>query len=162
MPPPPRRTGHKRGQTDVDDHHEAHLGVEAPGSRDVAFVPQQRREPHHAPEHRDGAVIAATATVSPQRREQPDAQRRFRVVTNVVELQRALDYPWEKWTIFLHPAQRDLVEHAYNGPARVSGSAGTGKTVVALHRAVFLARKHEDARLLVHREEHFVATEALA
>ena len=36
----------------------------------------------------------------------PDAQRRFRVVTNVEELERALEYPWEKWTVFLHPAQR--------------------------------------------------------
>ena len=79
----------------------------------------------------------------------PDAQRRFRVMTNVEELQRALDYPWEKWTVFLHPAQRDLVERDYNGPARVCGSAGTGKTVVALHRAVFLARKHREARLLL-------------
>lgn len=53
----------------------------------------------------------------------PDAQRRFRVVKNVEELERALDYPWDEWTIFLHPAQRQLVERNYNGPARVSGSA---------------------------------------
>lgn len=71
--------------------------------------------------------------------EHPDAQRRFRVMKNVDELERALDFPWEKWTIFLHPAQRQWVERDYNGPARVSGSAGTGKTIVALHRAVFLA-----------------------
>ncbi len=37
----------------------------------------------------------------------------------------------------------------YSGPARVSGSAGTGKTIVALHRAVFLARQDEDARVLL-------------
>jgi len=79
----------------------------------------------------------------------PDAQRRFRVMNNVEELERALEYPWEKWTIFLHPAQRQLVECEYNGPARVSGSAGTGKTIVALHRAVFLARTHPDARVLL-------------
>jgi len=79
----------------------------------------------------------------------PDAQRRFRVMTNVEELQRALDYPWEKWTVFLHPEQRQWVEHDYNGPARVSGSAGTGKTIVALHRAVHLARRHPDARVLL-------------
>ena len=36
----------------------------------------------------------------------PDAQRRFRVLTNVEELERALDFPWEKWAVFLHPAQR--------------------------------------------------------
>jgi hypothetical protein len=79
----------------------------------------------------------------------PDAQRRFRVMTNVEELQRALDFPWEKWTVFLHPEQRQWVEHEYFGPARVSGSAGTGKTIVALHRAVFLARAHPDARVLL-------------
>jgi len=79
----------------------------------------------------------------------PDAQRRFRVMNNVEELERALEYPWEKWTVFLHPAQRQLVEREYNGPARVSGSAGTGKTIVALHRAVFLARANPYARVLL-------------
>jgi mRNA-degrading endonuclease RelE of RelBE toxin-antitoxin system len=79
----------------------------------------------------------------------PDAQRRFRVMNNLEELERALDYPWEKWTVFLHPAQRQLVERDYSGPARVSGSAGTGKTIVALHRAVFLARANPDARVLL-------------
>ncbi len=79
----------------------------------------------------------------------PDAQRRFRVMKDVEELQRALDYPWEKWTVFLHPEQREWVERSYNGPARVSGSAGTGKTIVALHRAVHLARTNPDARVLL-------------
>lgn len=79
----------------------------------------------------------------------PDAQRRFRLMTDVEELERALDYPWEKWTVFLHPAQRKLVERDYSGPARVSGSAGTGKTIVALHRAAHLARTNTDARVLL-------------
>lgn len=79
----------------------------------------------------------------------PDAQRRFRVMNDVEELERALTYPWEKWTIFLHPAQRQLVERDYSGPARVSGSAGTGKTIVALHRAVFLVRSNPDSRVLL-------------
>lgn len=79
----------------------------------------------------------------------PDAQRRFRVMANVEELERALEYPWEKWTVFLHPAQRQLVERNYGGPARVSGSAGTGKTIVALHRAVHLARNNPDSRVLL-------------
>jgi mRNA-degrading endonuclease RelE of RelBE toxin-antitoxin system len=79
----------------------------------------------------------------------PDAQRRFRTMKDIEELQRALEYPWEKWTVFLHPEQRQWVERDYNGPARVSGSAGTGKTIVALHRAVFLARAHPDARVLL-------------
>ena len=79
----------------------------------------------------------------------PDAQRRFRVMTNIEELQRALEFPWEKWTIFLHPEQRHWVERDYAGPARVSGSAGTGKTIVALHRAAHLARTHSEARVLL-------------
>ena len=79
----------------------------------------------------------------------PDAQRRFRLMTNVEELERALDYPWEKWAVFLHPAQRQVVEGDYNGAFRVAGSAGTGKTVVAIHRAVFLARANPDARVLL-------------
>jgi mRNA-degrading endonuclease RelE of RelBE toxin-antitoxin system len=79
----------------------------------------------------------------------PDAQRRFRVMKNVDELERALNLPWEKWIVFLHPAQRQWVERDYTGPARVSGSAGTGKTIVALHRAVHLARKYQDSRILL-------------
>jgi len=79
----------------------------------------------------------------------PDAQRRFRIMSDVEELARALEFPWDRWTVFLHPAQRRLVERDYSGAARVSGSAGTGKTVVALHRAVHLARQDEDARVLL-------------
>jgi superfamily I DNA/RNA helicase/mRNA-degrading endonuclease RelE of RelBE toxin-antitoxin system len=81
--------------------------------------------------------------------EHPDARRRFRVVTDVEELARALEYPWERWIVFLHPAQRDLVERRFGGPARIAGSAGTGKTVVALHRAGYLARANPDARVLL-------------
>lgn len=89
----------------------------------------------------------AKPTVEPF--EHPDAQRRFRVISNVDELSRALEYPWDKWTIFLHPAQQELIDKEYAGPARVAGSAGTGKTIVALHRAVHLARTHPDARVLL-------------
>ncbi len=79
----------------------------------------------------------------------PDAQRRFRVIGDRDELERALEFPWEKWAIFLHPSQRALVERAYAGPARVAGTAGTGKTIVALHRAVHVANKDEHARVLL-------------
>ena len=93
--------------------------------------------------------VAQPATPVTNPFDHPDAQRRFRVMTNVEELQRALDFPWEKWTVFLHPEQRQWVERDYTGPARVSGSAGTGKTIVALHRAVHLARTHPEARVLL-------------
>jgi hypothetical protein len=65
------------------------------------------------------------------------------------ELQLALDYPWEKWTVFLHPDQRDWVARDYGGPTRVSGSAGTGKTIVGIHRAAYLARTNPDASVLL-------------
>ncbi len=79
----------------------------------------------------------------------PDAERRFRIMADREELERALEAPWEKWTVFLHPAQRTLVERDYGGPARVAGSAGTGKTIVGLHRAVHLAESDPDARVLL-------------
>jgi len=112
----------------------------------------------HLPEEAAEAILELAVGGKPQVAEpvgpgvdpfdHPDAQRRFRVMTNVEELEQALDYPWEKWTVFLHPAQRQWVERDYGGPARVSGSAGTGKTIVALHRAVFLARTYPNARVL--------------
>ena len=97
----------------------------------------------------DAPALPAAAAASADPFAHPDAQRRFRVMADVEALERALDYPWEKWTVFLHPAQRQLVEREYNGPARVSGSAGTGKTIVALHRAVHLARRHPESRVLL-------------
>ncbi|WP_261090207.1 UvrD-helicase domain-containing protein, partial [Streptococcus mitis] len=65
------------------------------------------------------------------------------------ELEQALSYPWEKWGVFLHPSQRALTTRNFSGPARVAGSAGTGKTIVALHRAVRLARENPKARILL-------------
>lgn len=71
----------------------------------------------------------------------PDVQRRFYVVGDEADLAAALNAPLDKWIAFLHPSQRDMVAREFNGPAKVSGSAGTGKTVVALHRARHLARQ---------------------
>ncbi len=53
------------------------------------------------------------------------------------------------WTVFLHPSQREIVERIFSGPAKVAGSAGTGKTVVTIHRAARLARSSPDARVLL-------------
>src|SRR5690606_23035868 len=96
-----------------------------------------------------GTPVVAVAPAATDPFAHPDAQRRFRVMQNVEELERALDYPWEKWSVFLHPAQREMVERRWGGPARVAGTAGTGKTVVALHRAVHLARQNPEARVLL-------------
>lgn len=80
--------------------------------------------------------------------EHPDAQRRFRMVEGLNELKAALDAPFAQWSVFLHPAQRAPVTTSWNGPVRISGSAGTGKTIVALHRAVHLAGR-DDANVLL-------------
>lgn len=71
--------------------------------------------------------------------ERPNSQRRFAVVEDDEEMERMLEAPLEKWRVFLHPTQRRLVTMHANGPVRVLGGAGTGKTVVAMHRAVWLA-----------------------
>ena len=79
----------------------------------------------------------------------PDARRRIRPIANQEELEQALAFPWEKWAVFLHPSQRALVERSFSGPAWVAGSAGTGKTIVAIHRAVRLAHENPNARILL-------------
>jgi hypothetical protein len=71
----------------------------------------------------------------------PAARRDFMVIDEGTGLQRAMDAPFERWIHFLHPNQQDLVTHRFSGPVKVSGSAGTGKTVVAMHRARHLARE---------------------
>jgi len=67
------------------------------------------------------------------------SQSAFYVVKGEDELLRVMAEPLEKWRIFLHPAQRKLVERDYSGPCRILGGAGTGKTVVAMHRAKWLS-----------------------
>ncbi len=69
-----------------------------------------------------------------------DSLSRFMVITDDTALDEMLAAPLEKWRVFLHPTQRKLVERDWNGPMRVLGGAGTGKTVVAMHRAKWLAQ----------------------
>jgi superfamily I DNA/RNA helicase/mRNA-degrading endonuclease RelE of RelBE toxin-antitoxin system len=72
--------------------------------------------------------------------ENPDTKRRFHVVSDALELAEILKEPLEQWRVFLHPSQQKIVDGVYNGPFRVLGGAGTGKTVVAMHRAKLLAQ----------------------
>ncbi|MEQ8222011.1 MAG: 3'-5' exonuclease [Candidatus Eremiobacterota bacterium] len=71
--------------------------------------------------------------------ENQDSMRRFYVVEDEKELAEILNAPLEKWRVFLHPGQRKLVKMTAKGPVRILGGAGTGKTVVAMHRAKHLA-----------------------
>jgi hypothetical protein len=69
-----------------------------------------------------------------------DSRSRFIVITNDAELEEMLAAPLAKWRVFLHPSQRNLVEKDAKGAVKVLGGAGTGKTVVAMHRAKWLAQ----------------------
>lgn len=75
--------------------------------------------------------------------EVPSTLKSFVVVEGEDELRRIMAEPLEKWRVFLHPTQRKIVGKEYSGPARVLGGAGTGKTVVAMHRAKTLSTKCE-------------------
>lgn len=69
------------------------------------------------------------------------SQQMFVVLSDDEDLRRLLDAPLEQWRVFLHPSQRRLVDRVWHGPARVLGGAGTGKTVVAMHRAKRLSKQ---------------------
>lgn len=73
----------------------------------------------------------------------------FYIVKNQEELQKVIEAPLETWRIFLHSTQRDIVNRDYSGPARVLDEAGTGKTVVAMHRAKRLASNLEDGQKIL-------------
>lgn len=70
------------------------------------------------------------------------------LVSGPDELMDVFAYPFATWRVYLHPTQRAIADTAYKGPARVTGGPGTGKTVVALHRAHMLARRG-DGKVLV-------------
>lgn len=72
----------------------------------------------------------------------PFSLQHFLVDPEEKELASMLEAPLERWRVFLHPSQRSLVARDWNGPVRILGGAGTGKTVVALHRAKWLAENH--------------------
>ncbi|MCL2713894.1 MAG: AAA family ATPase [Alphaproteobacteria bacterium] len=68
-----------------------------------------------------------------------DSRQHIFIPANEDELRRMFEGDLEGWRIFLHPDQRRVAYRDYNGPAMVRGGAGTGKTVVAMHRARYLA-----------------------
>ena len=86
------------------------------------------------PAHVDTNDVAAALNT-------PESQAEFMVITDDELLEAMLAAPMEQWRVFLHPSQRRLVERDWSGPVRVLGGAGTGKTVVAMHRARWLAQQ---------------------
>ncbi|MFJ4341054.1 UvrD-helicase domain-containing protein [Streptomyces sp. NPDC088915] len=90
-----------------------------------------RTEPSAAPVEQDEFSAAMARS-----------QGRIALVSGPDELTDILSRPFDAWRIFLHPSQRKLAyRSSYTGPARVTGGPGTGKTVVALHRALHLAQQ---------------------
>ena len=94
-----------------------------------------------------GEPVALPSSASTQAR--ADSGRHLIEISDMGSLSQALDAPWDRWMVFLHPTQREFVERELSGPGKVFGSAGTGKTVVALHRAARLARSRPSARVLL-------------
>ena len=110
--------------------------------------------PDEAQEHLLAVANGETPAVAPKPSVRdpfahPDAKRRFHLMgDDDTAVRQALAAPWEAWQLFLHPSQRDAVERDHNGPARISGGPGTGKTVVAVHRAARLAKDAKGPILL--------------
>ena len=94
-----------------------------------------------APEHVDTDDFASALN-------RAESRTRFVVAEDDLALEAMLNAPLEHWRVFLHPTQCRLVERHWNGPVRVLGGAGTGKTVAAMHRARWLARNLPECRIL--------------
>lgn len=73
--------------------------------------------------------------------ETAESQSRFVVVADEETMAAMLNSPLSQWRVFLHPTQRKLAQGDRSGPMRVLGGAGTGKTVLAMHRAKWLAEQ---------------------
>ncbi|MEU1144410.1 UvrD-helicase domain-containing protein [Streptomyces sp. NPDC005863] len=90
----------------------------------------------------EGSAVAQKVPPAPEQSQQavPDGLFDLEGLRDAA-LEEALRAPIEQWMTFLHPDQVALVRRNWSGPARISGPAGTGKTVVGLHRAAHLARR---------------------
>ena len=80
----------------------------------------------------------------------PAAALQYAFIGDQEELRRVIEEgDFGAWRTFLHPEQRRYVDRRYNGPFRLTGGAGTGKTVVLIHRARALANSNVDARVVL-------------
>lgn len=150
---------------DIKDKHLMQLGVPEillPALRQVVTDNDVEAILPHLPQEASDAILMlaagypleetfrqlertqTTQTVNPDdieaALENDDSRSRFMLLTDDTALDEMLAAPLEKWRVFLHPTQRKLVERDWNGPVRVLGGAGTGKTVVAMHRAKWLTQ----------------------
>ena len=106
----------------------------------------------------DGELVPIPRNHDGDPLDHPDSLRHFITVKATDDLSKALASPWAQWTVFLHPDQRDLVKASFSGPVKVSGTAGTGKTVVAVHRAFRLAQENPSSNVLLTTFSRTLAT----
>ena len=107
------------------------------------------RPGHHAAAFADGGApniddLAIEEEELADRLRAHDSDTELVATAGEAELRRLLDGSIEDWMVYLHPSQSSIVRAQFNGPARVRGGPGTGKTVVALHRARRLAHEAPD------------------
>ena len=101
-----------------------------------------------AKEDREAGKVPRATSIS-EALTSPASQKSFAVVEGEDELREILGAPLEKWRVFLHSTQRKIINKEYSGPAKVLGGAGTGKTVVAMHRAKRLAAEASDSERIL-------------
>lgn len=122
------------GSSVADVLHSFHLDKEV-----ASLVPEEAE----GDVDEDARIIKSIA-------EHPAAKASFHLVDDNDELRRIIEEgDLGAWRLFLHPEQRTYAESDRNGAFRLSGGAGTGKTVVAIHRARHLAQQNPEARILL-------------
>jgi mRNA-degrading endonuclease RelE of RelBE toxin-antitoxin system len=109
---------------------------------DLPEAPTEGALPEVAPE--EAPEVAPEALDITRALESNTSRMSFYIVGDEKDLNDIMTQPLEKWRTFLHRTQTKIVTKNYNGPVRILGGAGTGKTVVALHRARFLAQNIKD------------------
>ena len=133
--------------------------VDAPGviaqrlaETDLAFLLADlwERPQHHLDTFAQGAIptvddLAIEDEELRARLVAPTSETELIAIESAGQIRKVLDRSIEEWMVYLHPSQRAIANANFNGPARVRGGPGTGKTVVALHRARVLARQRVEA-----------------
>ncbi|MBT8225805.1 MAG: DEAD/DEAH box helicase [Dactylosporangium sp.] len=131
---------------DLAQRHDGWVGTIlvdlAAGDTAAAIVARMRLEKTPPSDDADADVL--------QSLKRPAAALQYAFIDDQDELRRAIEQgDFGAWRIFLHPEQRRYVDRRYNGPFRLAGGAGTGKTVVLVHRARSLARRRPNARIVL-------------
>ena len=140
------RAGDEDELIHLAQQHEGWLGlmlVELGGGESVVEVAEKLQvAPALSTGDEDTDVLASF--------ERPAAQTQFAIVRGQEELRQVIDSnDFGAWRVFLHPAQRRYVQKSFSGPFRLSGGAGTGKTVVAVHRARALSQRSPQPRVVL-------------